>query len=504
MPGATTLCLHSSGIVRDMDSHALTSSEKRRPPSGWRQRLRQGAAQWPGPEPLRGRREEGKDVDDAHGGMAKAGLGAIFSFGVRAASALIAFLMSVLMARWLGAHEFGIYTYVWVMVNVVGTLAVTGLAMSAVRFLNEYRTHARPDYARGYLRFGRQVSAGVGALFALLIIAALWLAPDIIEADFRLPLTIGMLSLPAFALTDFHDGTGRARSWLGLAIVPPYILRPLLILLLVGLGLIFLDRHDAVLAASAFAISTWIVALVQYILQERRFRAELGPVRPLMRRGEWLRVALPLLLLDSFNLLMMNVDILLLKLFVTPDQLGIYFAAARIISFIAFVHFAMMTVATPRFATAYARRDIATAARLLRTFRLWTLAPAVLGTGLLLLTGPFILALFGEGFTAAMPVMTVLAVGHLINTLTGPSEALLAVSGKQVFIASLTGMAAGLNIVLNLALIPVYGLQGAAIATSCAYIFRGIMLWWAGNRLLRNGYDGISPSRGNLAATGGS
>ncbi len=466
-----------------MNTHTLTSDNGRH--SGRIQKLWKGLA--PLLQALSGQGEE--ENEDAHGSVAKAGLGAIFSFGVRVASAFLAFLMSVLMARWLGAHDFGIYTYVWVMVNVVGTLAMIGLAMSAVRFLNEYMTHNRPDLARGYLRFGRLVSLGVGSLFAAAAIAILWYVPEIIEDDFRLPLIIGMLSLPAFALTDFHDGTGRARSWLGLAIVPPYVLRPLIILLLVGLGLIFLDKHDAVLAAAALTIATWIVAIVQYALQERRFRAELGPARPVMRRSEWLRVSFPLLLLDSFNLLMMNIDILLLKMFVTPDQLGIYFAAARVIAFVAFVHFAVVAVAMPRFATAYARRDIATAAKLLRMFRLWTLAPSVLGTGILLLMGPFILGMFGQEFVAAMPVMIVLAGGYLANALTGPSEALLAVSGKQVFIAWLSGITAALNVALNLGLIPMYGPLGAAIATSCSFAFQAAMLWWASNRLVRNGYD---------------
>ena len=430
-----------------------------------------------------------QDEGDAHGGMARAGLDAVFSFGVRVASAFLAFLMSVLMARWLGAHEFGIYTYVWTMVNVVGTLAMVGLAMSAVRFLNEYLAHDRPDLARGFLRFGRQVSIILGALLAAASIAVFWFAPNIIDDDFRLPLVIGMLSLPAFALTNFHDGTGRARSWLGLAIVPPYVLRPLLILLLVGAGLVLLDARDAVLAASALTIATWIVAILQYLMQERRLRAELGRVRPAMRRMEWLRVSFPLLLLDSFTLLMMNIDILLLERFVTPDQLGIYFAAARVIAFVAFVHFAVVAVAMPRFAAAYARRDIATAARLLRLFRLWTLAPSLLGTGVLLLMGPFILGMFGPEFVSAMPIMIVLAAGYLANALTGPAEAMLAVSGKQVFIAWLSGVTAGLNVVLNLVLIPVYGPLGAAIATSCSFIFQAAMLWWASNRLVRKGYD---------------
>ncbi len=466
-----------------MRVQSLTSGRPAGGESHWRTWLRSRAVR------LRSLLGEsaGDDGDDERHGIA--GLGALFSFVVRVASALITFLAQVLMARWLGAHDFGIYTYVWVMVNVVGTLATFGLSMSAVRFLNEYMEHQHPALARGFLRFGRLLSFGMGLLAAAGGILLLHLFPDLIDEDFRLPLMIGLASLPAFALTDFHDGTGRARSWLSLAFVPPYILRPLLLLIFVGVGVWVFGMRTAWAAATALTLSTWLVAITQMLLQERRFRRELGGVRPAHQHRQWLAVSVPLLLLDSFTLLMTNVDVLLLKLFVEPSQIAIYFAAARVIGFVAFVHFAIVAVAMPRFATAYARNDIAAAARMLRRFRLWTFVPSLLAAALLLAIGPFVLALFGESFTAAWPVMAVLAVGYLARALAGPSEAMMAVSGKQTFTAVITGSTAALNIVLNIGLIPVFGLLGAGMATAGAFIYQALVFWLATRRLVRRGYD---------------
>ncbi len=432
---------------------------------------------------------------ETHGG---AGLGALLSFAVRITSSAIIFIAQVLIARWLGAHDFGIYTYAWVMVNVIGTLATVGLAMSAVRFLNEYMEHDKPVLARGFLRFGRWVSFSTALLAMLLAEAALYFWPGVIDPIYRQPLMIALLSLPAFALTDFHDGTGRARGWLMLALVPPYILRPLLVLLFTGVAILLLDVRNANIAAAALAVAIWLTAIIQFVLQERRFRDVLGTPRPQCQRMLWLKVSLPLLLLDSFTLLMMNIDVLLLKLFVSPAELAVYFAAARIISFVAFVHFAVTAVAMPRFATAYARRDIASASRLLRQFRMWTFAPSLAAAGLLLVVGPFVLGLFGPEFPTAWPVMVVLAAGHLARALAGPAEAMLAVSGKQVYSAVITGITAGLNIVLNLALIPRYGLFGAGAATAGAYLFQSAILWVATNRLVREGYA-QKPGEGAVA-----
>ncbi len=438
--------------------------------------------------------------EEGEGGHGAAGIGALVSFGVRVVSALVIFAGQVLMARWLGAHDFGIYTYVWVVVHSLGTLATFGLSMSAVRFLNEYVEHGRPALARGFLRFGRLVSFLVGVLVAAGGIFLLHVFPGIIEADFRVPLMIGLASLPAFTLTDFHDGTGRARSWFGLAFVPPYVLRPLLLLTFVAIGVWVLGERDASVAAWALTLASWIVAIAQMLMQEHRFRRELGPGKAELRAREWLAVSLPLLLLDGFTLLMTNVDVLLLELFVPPAQIAIYFAAARVISFVAFIHFAVVAVAMPRFATAYARNDIATAGRLLRRFRLWTFLPSLVVAGGLLALGPFILSLFGREFPAAWPIMAILAVGHLARAVSGPSEAMMAVSGQQTRTAVITGTTAALNVVLNLVLIPRLGLFGAALATAGAYVWQALAFWLATRRLLRCGYGRSAGDEASHAA----
>ena len=143
----------------------------------------------------------------------------------------------------------------------------------------------------------------------------------------------------------------------------------------------------------------------------------------------------------------------------------------------------------PRFATAYARRDIAEAGRLLRRFRLWTFAPSLLASIVFLALGPFILALFGPEFPAGWPVMAALAAGHLARALAGPAEALLSVSHRHAYLATITGVTVALNLALNLWLIPRMGILGAGIATAGAFVFQSAVLWLASQRLVREGYD---------------
>ena len=394
----------------------------------------------------------------------------------------------MLLARWLGAFDFGVFTYVWVWINVIGTLCAVGFSTSSVRFLAEYASPHLHALARGFLRFGRALSFGAGLVCAIAGIALLHFAPGFAEDYYIAPMSIGLLALPAFALTDFHDGVGRARSWIDLAFIPPYILRPLLLLVFIASAVALGGEHTATLAAIALVAATWTAAIVQFILQHRRFRAEL-PIGPRQYRPRlWLAVSLPLLLMESFTLLMMNIDILLLELFVTPDRIAVYFAAARTISLIAFIHFAVSAVAMPRFAASFANNDTSAAATSLSRFRNWTLWPSLAAATGLLVLGQFILSLFGPEFPSAWPVMFVLVVGHLARALAGPAEALMVVSGRQTYAAVVTGVTAMLNIGLNLSLIPRFGLIGAGAATAVAFVFQALVLSLAARRLLTDGY----------------
>jgi len=373
-----------------------------------------------------------------------------------------------------------------------------GFSTSSVRFLAEYAKPHLHGLARGFLRFGRTLSAGVGFVAAAAGIAVLHYFPQVAEDYYVTPMSIGFLALPAFAVTDFHDGVGRARSWIALAFIPPYILRPLLILIFIAAAVALGGAHSAALAASALTAATWITAIVQFVLQHRRFKADMPVNEMRYKPRHWLGVSLPLLLLESFALLMMNIDVLLLELFVTPDRIAVYFAAARTISFISFIHFAVSAVAIRRFAVAYAERDAGRAASQLARFRGWTLWPSLAAAVVFLGLGKFILALFGPEFPAAWPVMFALVAGHLARAAAGPAESLLVVSGHQTYTAIVTGVTAALNIALNISLIPRYGLVGAGAATAAAFTFQAAMLTIASRRILAEGFSSAPPAHGEV------
>jgi O-antigen/teichoic acid export membrane protein len=98
-----------------------------------------------------------------------------------------------------------------------------------------------------------------------------------------------------------------------------------------------------------------------------------------------------------------------------------------------------------------------------------------------------LLHLFGEGFAAGAAVTALLALGQLFDVATGPCGHMLLMSGRPAL--TMTSNLAGLavNVVLNLWLIPRYGIVGAGVAWACSLALINLMrvtFVWATMRML--------------------
>ena len=100
----------------------------------------------------------------------------------------------------------------------------------------------------------------------------------------------------------------------------------------------------------------------------------------------------------------------------------------------------------------------------------WTFWPSLAGAILILALGKPLLWLFNPEFTAAYPVMFVLAIGFLVRASMGPAEFVLNMLGEQGLCALVLVVSAVLDVALSFALVPAFGMLGAAAATSIALV----------------------------------
>ncbi|MGN6534559.1 MAG: lipopolysaccharide biosynthesis protein [Mesorhizobium sp.] len=422
--------------------------------------------------PLLGRIDAVLSGADARG---EAGRMSVIAFAVRIVSAVIAFASQVLMARWMGSFEYGIMVLVWTTMIIVGGLSCLGFHASVVRFIPEYRQLDRLAELRGVLVSSRLFVLAISSAFALVGALGVWLSSGWIESYYVVPFVLGITCLPMVALSDLMQGIARGHSWALSALLPTYIVRPLLILALMALMLATGFAPDARTGILAAIAATYATSIGQLLGLTRAIDAGLPRGPTTIRFGHWFAVSLPIFLVESFFFLLTNADVLMVGFYLKPDDVGVYFATVKTLALVHFVYFAVKAGAATRYAE-FTHGEPEKLAAFARETVSWTFWPSLAMAAVVLALGEPMLSLFGPDFAAGYPLLFLLVLGVVARAAVGPCESLLTMSGNQNVCAAVYAVALTLNIGLNIVLIPQFHLWGAAASTTLAMVFEAAAL----------------------------
>lgn len=397
----------------------------------------------------------------------------IVSF-VRLLGGLLLFISQIFLARWMSTEAFGIYSFAWTWVAVLGSLAGLGLAATSVRFLASYGKLGDHDHMRGLVRYAWRSTITV----SLLIAAGSWLAFEIaLPGSPYLPaLRMAMLAVPVMAALNIDAAFARGMQWMSIASLAEQIGRPALLLLL-GLVLVeILDVRSPVAFVAACLLAYFLVTCGQHFVVHRQLASALGPGAAQYDIGNWRQVSTMLMLLNGAQMLRMNGDPILVGALLGPSDVGIYIAAVRTATLVSFMLTIMSVVAQPNLSAIHASKDGKALTDFFTTTRRWTFI-ATLASGLMLcLFGKLVLAQFGQDFVAAYPALLILLAGHIIAAAFGPVTSLLIMSDRQRIAALILGGATVLNALMTFTLAKPLGINGAAIASSLSLIFSQLAL----------------------------
>jgi O-antigen/teichoic acid export membrane protein len=398
-------------------------------------------------------------------------------FLIRVISAVLAFGSQVLFARWMGTFEFGIYVYVWTWVLLLGQAIDLGLGTAAQRFIPQYRDRGTLALLRGFVSGSRWLAIGIAIGIAAASAAGIWLLEPWLDHYIVIPLYLACMALPAYALANVQEGIPRSYDWVGLAMMPAYILRQLLLTVLMAAAFLAQLPMSAVTAMIVAGISIWLPTLWQLLQVNRRLKTRIEPGGKSYEFKSWITTALPILMVEGFYSLLAYTDVLVLEYFRPPDEVAVYYAAAKTLALVSFIYYSVSATTAHRFSSYHVAGDRAGLTAFIAQSIKWTFWPSLAATALLLIFGRPMLSLFGAEFTQGYHLMFILAAGLLARAAIGPIERLLNMLGEQRVCAAVYAGAFAVNLVLCFILIPRFGMAGAAIATASALIFESILLF---------------------------
>jgi O-antigen/teichoic acid export membrane protein len=398
------------------------------------------------------------------------------ALAIRLSSAGLAYVAQVILARLMGQHEYGVFAYTWIWLLVFSAFATVGFGDSPVRYIAQLRERGEDAYLRGFLRFAPLVITIASIAFGILVVALLPFADGLIEHAYLMPMALMAISIPFACLQSYLEGVGRSYNWTLPALLPIYILRHglLLILMVAAVALGF----EATAVNGYICLVLTLVVSIAYqataILLRLRQAVPEGPRA--YRPREWMRGSAPFAILYSAQHLASFADVLVLSFFVHPPEIAVYFAATRIIQVVNLVPYAATVGTAHLFSASHTRGDHANLQRLCRHVAATTFTISAITVAIIVAAGDWLLGMFGHGFEAGYVPLLILAGGVMARVAAGPAEDILNMTGNGRISASTYLIVVVVNVMLAIPLIAAFGLNGAAAASALALAMRALWL----------------------------
>lgn len=187
-------------------------------------------------------------------------------------------------------------------------------------------------------------------------------------------------------------------------------------------------------------------------------------------------------------------DLVILKQYVTLADIGKYSLATQLAGVVQQITVIFSTLLLPELSVMVLQGDHARIRTLLeRLLPYWLLGTSVLFTIVLLSARVGLPLVFGESYSAAAPVLALLMVSSCALALYNACTPLVSAYGSTWILAGIAALATSVNVVLNLLLIPSFGITGSAVATVMAYVTGTVLVVIfvqrrTGGRILRLGW----------------
>lgn len=376
----------------------------------------------------------------------------------------LGFLFNVLIARLFGAEGTGVYYLALTVTSIATVLSRVGLDNTLIRFISASKDQGKWSQVAGVYRQGMRVAATVSfAVAAVIFAAAPWIAATVFSEPGLTPLLrIMSLGIIPSTLVILHAQSLKAVAKPGLAAVIEATGISLLNVLLI----FPLSRAFGLSGIAATYVATQSCLLLAGWYLWRRATPDLRDVRGAFDLRLLLITSWPLLWVASMNLIMKWTDTFMLGIWTSAEDVGVYGVAMRTASLTSFVLTAVNSVVAPKFAVMYAQSNLKGLESLAQNSAKLMAALALPLFLLFVLFPGWVMRVFGDEFAQGALVLAILAAGQFINVATGSVGYLLMMTGREKLMQYNIIGAALLNLVLNLLLIPSFGITGAAAATA--------------------------------------
>jgi O-antigen/teichoic acid export membrane protein len=402
----------------------------------------------------------------------------------------LGYVFKVYLARVLGAENLGLYALGVTLIGFLGIFNTLGLPQAALRFVPRYsaegkfkQLHALLWRGSVFLLLANGVFAAILLAFGKFIALRFYHSPGLVR---YLPLFAVMMLFAVLStffgrvLAGYHDLTLRT-------LIVNFVGTPLNMVLavaLISLGMGLRGYVVAQIVTSAIACGLLVVAVWKLTPPAARVFAQAGG----SPEEEIWSFSAAMLGVGFLTFLMAQVDKVALGFYRGAREVGIYSVATALVVYMPLVLTSVNQIFAPMIADLHTRGEYSLLARLFQSLTKWIVGLTLpLGMVMIVFARP-LMRIFGREFEVGWPILVIGAVGQLVNCGVGSVGNLLIMSGNEKRLIKVQIVMATVMTIGSAALVPLWGIYGAAVAAAMTNIGTNALNLWEVRKAL-----GISP-----------
>lgn len=392
-------------------------------------------------------------------------LGASNTLFLKIAGTAAGFLFTLVVSRSLGAQALGNFGICLSVLTIFAIIGKLGLDMAILKLVAKY--YSKSEYAVGNHIYFKSLllSVGFSTVMAVIAFYASHLIADKIFEKLHIAKHLQIASLAIVPMSimmmnaQFLRATKRMKEFAFIQFLAPYSFSLITILFLQ-----FIIPREYLVIAS-FVSATYLICIVSIYLSKKNLQFQLQKKDKTYKLKRLLSISLPLLIANSVFFFTGWVDTIMLGMFRSEAEVGVYTLALKLSHFITLTFLAVNSIAAPKFSELHGKGDFVNLGKILRQSTKLTMLSS-LPIFLIYISFPdYILSFFGSEFSSGVSVLVILSFALFINATCGCVGDFLQMTGHHLIFQNIMIGTTILNIALNYLLIPRYGVNGAAIAT---------------------------------------
>ena len=391
------------------------------------------------------------------------------AFTIRLAAAIAAFVMNVVIARYLEINASGLFFLSLSVITIISTIVRFGADNVVLRFVGIYSNESKWSLVRGTVYY----ISGVILIISIVITGIMLLFSRVIsveifrKANLKSALFWISMSIPCIAVSTI---IAMALQGINKVLHSVYIQNVFIPILLIVM-IFVLKPHSAAKMSFLYFLASFVTLAISIVLW-LRFVPN-GQIT--FDKKMLISSCKPLWIVAIFQQAMQWGGQFIAGIYCQPAVLAQLAVAQRTSILIAFIGIAINLVSAPKFAAFYSQGKLDELKRYsINTTRIMIL----FATPLLIFVyvfPDFILSVFGKGFKGGALMLQILSTGQYINVITGSVGYLLMMSGHGKEFRNINILSGIISIVLNITLVKFYGGTGAAFAIALSVAIQNIL-----------------------------